>query len=411
MLLWNFLKKLWRAFLGFFTLNVRDHKGFTLVELIIVIAILAILSSVAVAGYSAYIEKANKQADMTLVNEIIHAANLYHYTEPLTGGASIKLTTNGAYFAGNEAWLNAALAASYGTNPSLKLKYNGWNSGLVYEKMMQYLDDNGLSDVYGNADNLSFTEEIPVLMDEIKDVAYEVLGDNALDEDVIALMNTAAGVTTKYGPDTFIGLWEKAVPLVNGEYDYTGFFAADDQTEAYEKQLTVAGVLRAKNTCLALYAAENGYPELYAALSGFSAEGSIVPWDLTHAANDATGEGQKRIAEVTGLSLNELAPLATLLNKYYNGNKDENGDDVWKNDARAYLTMMNVVNDIEGDFSGATVDEYFDALKEPVSAFQQLMNGSLNGSTLNFPAGSEGNGIVLTFWVENGELKWSTAAA
>ena len=57
----------------FWTLDVHNHQGFTLVELIIVIAILAILSSVAVAGYSSYIKKANKAADEALLYEINQA--------------------------------------------------------------------------------------------------------------------------------------------------------------------------------------------------------------------------------------------------------------------------------------------------------------------------------------------------
>ncbi len=57
----------------FFTLDVHNHEGFTLVELIIVIAILAILSAVAVAGYSAYVQKANQSADDALIYEINQA--------------------------------------------------------------------------------------------------------------------------------------------------------------------------------------------------------------------------------------------------------------------------------------------------------------------------------------------------
>ena len=57
----------------FWTLDVHNHQGFTLVELIIVIAILAILSSVAVVGYSSYIKKANKAADEALLYEINQA--------------------------------------------------------------------------------------------------------------------------------------------------------------------------------------------------------------------------------------------------------------------------------------------------------------------------------------------------
>lgn len=54
----------------------KKNGGFTLVELIIVIAILAILSSVAVAGYSTYIKKANTSAVETELSNISSAAVL-----------------------------------------------------------------------------------------------------------------------------------------------------------------------------------------------------------------------------------------------------------------------------------------------------------------------------------------------
>ncbi len=53
-----------------------NKKGFTLVELLVVIAILAILATVAVAGYSSFIESAKESNDETLVaqmNKILEA--------------------------------------------------------------------------------------------------------------------------------------------------------------------------------------------------------------------------------------------------------------------------------------------------------------------------------------------------
>lgn len=127
---------------AFFTFDRRANDGFTLVELIVVIAILAILGGVAVPAYSGYVTKANKQADITLVSEIENALALAGYagTFAESKGGYIKLSTAGVNINANPEIAQALIAVfGEGYADTLKLKYDRWgNNGLYNNLTPQY---------------------------------------------------------------------------------------------------------------------------------------------------------------------------------------------------------------------------------------------------------------------------------
>ena len=106
------------------------NKGFSLVELIVVIAIMAILVGVAVPVYTSYIEKAQKAKDVQLIDEVEHALQIAYASGSLTQDGYIVLSSADGVapnYNGNEE-IVAVMEATFGSDwkNKLALSYTGW---------------------------------------------------------------------------------------------------------------------------------------------------------------------------------------------------------------------------------------------------------------------------------------------
>ena len=121
-----------KSFKRFWTMQ-KHSGGFTLVELIVVIAILAILAGIGIPAYSGYVSKANQQSDITLISEIEHALTLAGYSGTFADGESghiILSATDAVSGVTADSSLEKALIDSFGPGyaDTLKLKYDSWTT-------------------------------------------------------------------------------------------------------------------------------------------------------------------------------------------------------------------------------------------------------------------------------------------
>ena len=113
---------------------MKNNKGFSLVELIIVIAIMAVLVGVLAPTYLQYVEKSKKSNDVSTVDSIINACEIGAIDPEVMTDTTAKLeftinNTGMTVTAGSgSAWAKAVTDA-VGTD--IKLKSTNWGGDIV----------------------------------------------------------------------------------------------------------------------------------------------------------------------------------------------------------------------------------------------------------------------------------------
>lgn len=122
---------------------MKNNKGFSLVELIIVIAIMAVLVGVLAPTYLQYVEKSKKSNDVSTVDSVVNACEIGAIDPEVMTDTTDRLVitisdsanmTIEAYKGQTEndtsAWKNAVVAA---VGSDVKFKSTNWNGSVVIE--------------------------------------------------------------------------------------------------------------------------------------------------------------------------------------------------------------------------------------------------------------------------------------
>ena len=330
---------------------MKKNGGFTLVELIVVIAILAILAGVAVPAYSGYVEKANMQADISLVREVENALTLAYYSNP-DGFKSGKvvLSLNGAPDCGGNDVFEAALTATFGegwkTREDMRLKYNNWSGGFQSSSFFDKETGKGMEGLLGTVETLT-----------------GALGGFLQDESVSNLLDGDSGFTQYVNGMGANGKPQKVadaavfyVADVTGKLDPQALQNAGNIviTNSDKKPDEVLGLMNGQlNSSLAsaaaLYAMAEGYANFYdanyEAVDGKTPRGELdkALVDIKNSADSGDYNGDS-VKAFTGL-LTAFQNMAAVghqdaLNAYLN---NEKGMSPLQQDLNAYADAMKTV--------------------------------------------------------------------
>ena len=367
-----------------------NQKGFTLVELVVVIAVLAILAGVGVVAYNGYIEYAHKGVDRQTVGEIMHALDIAGYSNPelLTDGetAAVFVTSNGTFT--NNSAVRVAIEDAMGDISAVKLSSDDWN-GINGDIIAQLKKPGGNLDSYmeyiTNHPKASFASDFSDYWEIYKDVT-SLLTSEGIDVN-------GSGTPLKIDPSKYD---EKSMTgHILAGYN-SGKIDADTVVNAWATQFAIAGEV----------------PNVQ--FSGFDLELARNYAFLSYAQRlDAVASNANLAADIENYA-DQLANREKIAKPFFQNDIFTKGDNAsdWSgiistylssqapSDARAYLALMECGGLVYDDYAskGKTPsdEELAEALGGYVSLAGSVMDGSSNLDDIQSFINSGTQGITIT---------------
>lgn len=380
-------------------------KGFSLVELIVVIAIMAILVGVAVPVYSMYIEKSQINSDKTTVNSIIRAMEIAgkggtfsfaDVEQAGTNGLQIPLgfimitnepDSNGNYVQilktddetvnANAATIEKILTEAYGTDyaKELKLQSDTWTDSTIPTLFSQ------ADELFGKVQGLS--DLLYKISPYVLKLLGVTVGSYTSKDDLVV---TLAEKVVALDQNTFVEDWKSVADDPKGK---NATFGLPSQTSEF-----YAAARRAYNESFASYVTANGHGTHANAIATCgqgapSIDSNLVMpkaicWDLFN--NDGANSSYILPDGFLKSDVEMCQTCRTLYKKYCDSEVCE------QNAIAFYKSMATIAETGRDDDGNANLSNYTDY----VNSFSALY------STVEAESAKYESVVVLTLYLQNG---------